>query len=80
MKTDHPLVQAALVGYQAQLENIDRAIADIQAMLRQRPAKASLSLAPRKKRVLSAAARNRVAAAQKKRWAEYHKAKKKAEG
>ncbi len=37
------------------------------------------STEPRKKRVLSEAARKRIAAAQKRRWAEHRKAKAKAE-
>ena len=38
----------------------------------------SASAAPRKKRTLSASARKRIAAAQKKRWAEHRKAQAKA--
>ena len=40
---------------------------------------APAAAAPRKKRVLSEAARKRIAAAQKRRWAEHRKAKAKAE-
>ncbi len=43
------------------------------------PAPAGASTEPRKKRVLSAAARKRIAAAQKRRWAEHRKAKGKPE-
>ncbi len=39
------------------------------------PASATPAAAPRKKRVLSDAARKRIAAAQKRRWAEHRKAK-----
>jgi hypothetical protein len=42
-------------------------------------APSTLSSEPRKKRVLSESARKRIAAAQKRRWAEHRKAKAKAE-
>ncbi|HVW86887.1 MAG TPA: hypothetical protein VHB50_19510 [Bryobacteraceae bacterium] len=42
-------------------------------------APASAPSAPRRKRVLSEAARKRIAAAQKKRWAEHRKAQKASE-
>jgi hypothetical protein len=42
-------------------------------------ASSTLSSEPRKKRVLSESARKRIAAAQKRRWAEHRKAKAKAE-
>jgi hypothetical protein len=42
------------------------------------PAAAGATAAPRKKRTLSASARKRIAAAQKKRWAEHRKVQAKA--
>lgn len=42
-------------------------------------AQPAIGPAPRRKRVLSEAARKRIAAAQKRRWAEHRKAKAKAE-
>jgi hypothetical protein len=43
------------------------------------PATEGVSSEPRRKRVLSESARKRIAAAQRKRWAEHRKAKAKAE-
>jgi hypothetical protein len=43
------------------------------------PAQDTVAVKPRKKRVLSEAARKRIAAAQKRRWAEHRKVKAKAE-
>jgi hypothetical protein len=68
----------ALVGYQIEKQKIDDRIKEIQAQLggRRGPA-SSQSVATKKsagaKRVLSPAARRRIAAAQKKRWAEHRK-------
>jgi rhamnose utilization protein RhaD (predicted bifunctional aldolase and dehydrogenase) len=76
MPNDASLLQAALVGYQNQLEEIDQAMAD----LRKRIGGGAVEAGPRpaKRRVrreLSAVARKRIADAQKKRWAAYHKQK-----
>jgi hypothetical protein len=71
---DHTSVlQMALVGYEMQRNRIEAAIAEIQAELGQGGSSRSISTAkpeqdiPRK-RHFSAAARKRMAAAQKKRW------------
>jgi hypothetical protein len=80
---DHALLQAALIGYQHQAEQLAGKIADIRRQLGGKsPAAASKAAAatdtapaPGKKRSMSAAARKRIAAAQRKRWAEYHKLK-----
>ena len=76
---DHALLHAALIGYQHQADQLAGKIADIQRQLGGKsPAaasKAAAAPAPGKKRSMSAAARKRIAAAQKKRWAEYHKLK-----
>ena len=74
---DHALLEAALIGYQHQAEQIAEKIADIHRQLRGKPAAAApkAAAAPHKKRQMSAAARKRIAAAQKKRWAEYHRLK-----
>jgi hypothetical protein len=57
-------------------------MAEIRRELGGKPVGTALSpkaeAAPRKKRVLSAAARKRIAAAQKKRWAGFHKANRRA--
>jgi len=82
MKADPALLQAALYGYENKLAQINEAISEIRRELRQSAAAAaSASSAPataprRGRRKLSAAARARIAAAQKKRWAEYKKNKK----
>ena len=76
MKTnDHALLEAALIGYQHQAEQITEKIADIRRQLGGKPSAAApkATAAPGRKRQMSAAARKRIAAAQKKRWAEYHR-------
>jgi hypothetical protein len=78
MANDTSLLHAALVGYQNQLTEIDRAVADIRKRLGGRMSGASATHAPARRtgrRPLSAAARKRIAAAQKKRWAAFHKQK-----
>jgi hypothetical protein len=73
------LLSAALIGLEAQKKKIEEHIREVQVLLGHRAAKpASADAAPdkpaaRKRRKLSPAARKRIAAAQKKRWAEYHK-------
>jgi hypothetical protein len=68
----------ALVGFELEKQKIQAKIEEIQAKLKgKRPVSATnapeASAAP--KRVLSPAARKRIAAAQKKRWAEHRKQK-----
>ena len=74
---DHALLEAALIGYQHQAEQLAEKIADIRHQLGGKSPSAAPKAAavPGKKRAMSAAARKRIAAAQKKRWAEYHKLK-----
>jgi hypothetical protein len=74
MQSDTSLLQAALVGYQSKLAEIEQAMADIRKKLGTRTSPAAAGT-PRKRRDLSAAARKRISAAQKKRWAEYKKQK-----
>jgi len=66
------LLAMALIGYETQEKWISAAIADIQAQLghrgRSRARGATGGAAPAK-RVMSAAGRRRIAAAQRKRWA-----------
>jgi len=69
----------ALVGYQLEKDKIDQKIQELQSQLGGRRA-ATPSAAPRKggpgrrpKRTLSAEARQRIAEAQRKRWAEHRK-------
>jgi hypothetical protein len=76
MTLDAHLLHAALVGYQAERDRIEAAIAGLQKRIGKGGA-ASAAAAPapktRSRRHMSADARRRIAEAQKKRWAEYHK-------
>jgi hypothetical protein len=75
MKTDVALLQAALVGYQSQIAEMEKAMAEIRQKIGALPATHQSSNGGTAKRTLSAAARKRISAAQKKRWAEYNKQK-----
>jgi hypothetical protein len=70
---NHELLAAALVGCQHQLQDLQARIAAITARLKGKAA--AKAAVPGKCRVLSAAARKRMAAGQKKRWAAYKKAR-----
>ena len=73
---DIATLQMALVGYQIEKQKIEEKIRDIQAQLKGKyiPSAAGTAKADgAPKRVLSPAARKRIAAAQKKRWAEHRK-------
>jgi hypothetical protein len=67
----------ALVGYQVEKQKIEEKIREIQAQLKGKhvptPGAAGSKSEGGTKRVLSPAARKRIAAAQKKRWAEHRK-------
>jgi hypothetical protein len=65
----------ALVGYEAQREQIAQKIADLQKQLGQVSAVSTTNGAAKPRRKLSAAARKSIADAQKKRWAAYKKQK-----
>jgi len=72
---DVKILEMALVGFEAEKQKIAGKIREIRAQLKGTQAP-SVSKPPKKaggKRVLSAAARARIAAAQRKRWAEFHK-------
>ncbi len=75
-QVDQGLLEAALIGYQAQLTTITGHIAELKSRLGgTAPAQgaggpAASTMKPRK---MSAAAKRRIAAAQRKRWAEYHR-------
>ncbi len=73
---DTSLLSAALEGLEAQKRRIEEQIDKVQAMLgrrRGRPAANNQPVREGGKRQLSPAARKRIAAAQKRRWAEYRK-------
>jgi hypothetical protein len=76
--TDNSLLQAALIGYQHQLASVTAKIADIKERLgvsgrKSAAAPSTADPKPRKHRI-SAAGRERIAAAQRKRWAKAKKA------
>ena len=76
--TDTEFLQAALIGFQHEASEIERKMAEIRTKIGGQAARSSFSPAKTaKKRVLSAAARRRIADAQRKRWAAYRKAEKK---
>jgi hypothetical protein len=66
------LLEAALIGYQIEAGRLTKAIEDIRARLTG-DHNTTPSAKPAQKQGLSAAARKRIAAAQKKRWARYRK-------
>ena len=77
---DITTLQMALVGYQIERQKIDDKIHELESQLKGRRGLSASNgrgpaakKGPRAKRVLSASARRRIAAAQKKRWAEHRK-------
>jgi hypothetical protein len=77
---DTGLLEAALFGYQVEKEKIEAKIRELQVQLKGKkaPVAAAAAAKPAKaggKREMSEEARERIAAAQKKRWAEFHKRK-----
>jgi hypothetical protein len=69
---DSSVLEMALVGYQAEHQKIVEKIAEIQRQLGGRVSKPVLTANGSARRQLSAAARHRIAAAQRKRWKEFH--------
>jgi hypothetical protein len=79
----HEILEAALQGLEAQKHKLEDQIAQVRSMLGGRATKQAKAPAwangsasgggSPKKRVLSPEARQRIAAAQKKRWAAYRK-------
>lgn len=69
---DPNILAMALIGYEVERQKIDEKIRQLRAKLGKGGA-AEAKAEPRKKRTLSASARKRIAAAQKKRWAEHRK-------
>jgi len=74
---DNSFLAAALEGLELQKQRIEEQIQQVRAMLGGRAVKATVTGSildkQAKKRRLSAAARKRIAMAQKRRWAEYRK-------
>jgi hypothetical protein len=80
----HEILEAALEGLEAQRHKLDEKIAQVRSMLGGRagklatkaqswPVEATSNGGAPKRRILSPEARQRIAAAQKKRWAAYRK-------
>ena len=78
IQTDTTLLQMALMGYEAELQKIQEKIDEIQRRLGGRNLRVTTADAPAKlgRRRMSAAARRKIALAQKRRWAEYRKKQK----
>ena len=70
------IVNAAIVGMEAQKEKLDAKIAELRAILSPGPAETAATPEPakRKRRKISAAGRKAIAEAQRKRWAASKKA------
>jgi hypothetical protein len=70
-RLDNSLLEAALLGYQAEQKRIQAAISDLQKRIGGKSAtpKPASPPAARKKHRISAEGRARIAAAQRKRWA-----------
>ena len=79
---DKSTLEAALLGYQQHLQQIEAKMAELRRMLKQTPAAApSAKRAPKaapakQKHRMSAEGRARIAAAQRARWAKSKKAQK----
>lgn len=76
MKLDNSLIEAALVGYQEELKQIDEKMKALRQRIHEAGGNGSNGLkgaaaGQEKKSRLSPAARRRIAAAQRKRWAAY---------
>ena len=81
--TNADILRYALAHLEQERDQIQAKIDHINSQLGQKVSVPAASagasgVEPRKKRVLSVSARKRIAAAQKKRWAEHRKAKAKA--
>jgi hypothetical protein len=71
-ENDPGILQAALLGYQQQLEEINAKISDLRRRLGTRgstPSAAAPTRSPAKKHRISPEGRARIAAAQRRRWA-----------
>ena len=69
-KLDRSILEAAILGFESRKRQIDTRIAELRQMLNSGPTQAvATPQAPARKRKVSAAARRRMAIAQRKRWA-----------
>jgi hypothetical protein len=69
---DRSTLEMALIGYEAERQKIEAVMAAIRKQVHGHAAAPAVDGARRPKRVMSAAARRRIAAAQRKRWAVFH--------
>jgi hypothetical protein len=68
-------LEMALIGYETELRRIVEAIQEIRNQLKQRTGRTAAGVeggAPKSRRPMTAAAKRRIALAQKKRWAAFH--------
>ena len=72
---DAGILSAALEGLELQKERLDQQIAEVRRLLGGAGRKSVVVEAKKPRRKLSAAARKRIAVAQRKRWAEFRKQK-----
>lgn len=74
-KLTNEILSAAIAGFESQKAQIDMQIAELRRMLSGPPAETAVAPEPakRKRGGISAAGRARIAAAQRKRWAESKK-------
>ncbi len=79
MSEDVSFYQAAIVGYREQRRQIDAKIGELQALVERKQPKTATVEQPskhrnRRGRRISAAGRERIAAAQRRRWAKQRRA------
>jgi hypothetical protein len=74
--TDRSTLEMALIGYEAERQKIEAAMAAIRKQVDGHAVAPVVDGARRRGRNMSAAARRRIAAAQRKRWAAFHAEKK----
>jgi hypothetical protein len=69
---DRATLEMALVGYEAERQKIEAAMATIRTQVDGHAAAPAVDGARGPKRAISVAAKRRIAAAQRKRWAAFH--------
>jgi hypothetical protein len=79
-QVDRLTLEMALVGYEAERQKIEATMAALRKQLGGRSAGRAAVNGSRPKRVLSAAAKRRIAAGQRKRWAALHAGRNAAKG
>jgi hypothetical protein len=71
-QTDRLTLEMALIGYEAERQKIEAAMAAIRKQVDGHAAAPAVNGARGPKRVMSAADKRRIAAAQRRRWAAFH--------